>query len=98
MANAPRIAIFGSTGGSGLAALRECLASGHDVTALVRSKDKLIQLLQQNNDTKDELPSNLTIVQGDIRDVEKVKEVIEGRDVIVSAIGMLLFTSIPFIY
>lgn len=109
----PRIVIFGSTGGCGLSALNECLNAGYDVTVLVRSKDKLLQLLHKShninnqinnnhiskNDHTYEPPANLSIVQGDIREVDKVKEVIENRDVIISGIGMYLnglyFVSFP---
>lgn len=103
-----KLVIFGSTGGCGLAAMRDCLSAGHDVTVLVRSKDKLTQLFHQqnsqtnnneehkNNITNNDLPPNLSVVQGDIRDVDKVKEVIEGRDVIINGVGGVLSFSNPF--
>jgi len=76
------ISIFGSTGGSGKAALNELLHAGHQIRVLVRTPTNLV--LDEESEAKKE---NLTIVQGDVRDLEKVKEVLEGTDVVISAIG-----------
>ena len=90
----PNVAIFGSTGGSGLAVLRRCLQAGLRVNALVRTPSKLTS----------QFPSakypNLAIIQGDIRDLEAVKKtltVTDGDssklvDIIVSGIGMVGFS------
>jgi len=76
-----KIAFFGATGGCCRAALMEVLRAGHLARALLRTPSKLTPL-------EEGCPAeNLTIVQGDIRDVQKVKEVIDGCDVIMSGIG-----------
>jgi nucleoside-diphosphate-sugar epimerase len=54
-----RVAVFGSTGGSGKAAVEEILKAGHHVTALVRSPPKLLQMLGLPD-----CPANLSIIQG----------------------------------
>lgn len=36
----------------------------------------------------EECPPNLKIISGDVRDVSKVKQVVEGQDVLVTTIGM----------
>eukprot|EP00026_Physarum_polycephalum_P012026 Phypoly_transcript_12291.p1 GENE.Phypoly_transcript_12291~~Phypoly_transcript_12291.p1 ORF type:complete len:204 (+),score=22.08 Phypoly_transcript_12291:153-764(+) len=85
-----KVAIFGSTGGSGKAAVEEMLKAGHQVTALVRSPAKLLQVLGLA-----ECPSNLSIIQGDIREVHKIKEAIDAQDVIVSTVGGQMSFSNP---
>jgi putative NADH-flavin reductase len=85
-----KVAIFGSTGGSGKATLVECLQAGHNVTTLVRSQEKLLKMLDAS-----ECPANLSIVQGDIRDLQKIKQVIDGKDVIVCAVGGTISFSNP---
>jgi putative NADH-flavin reductase len=72
-----RIAVFGATGGTGQALVRQALDRGDEVCALVR--------------TPGSLPiehARLRVVAGDAtRDAAAVAEVIQGRDIVVSALG-----------
>lgn len=70
-----KIALFGATGRVGKEVLKKALAEGHEVTALVRSPEKM------------EVHDQLTILQGDVRDGTAVTTVISGADVVFSALG-----------
>jgi NAD(P)-dependent dehydrogenase (short-subunit alcohol dehydrogenase family) len=83
----PSIAIFGATGGTGLAVLKNCLAAGHSVSVLVRTPSKLSSILSQ-------YPDLLHVTQGDIHNSASIKQalVLNNRrvDMVISAIGMVL--------
>lgn len=68
------IAIFGATGRVGEQILKQALADGHHVKALVRS-------------TKLEPHPNLEMIVGDVRKAEDVERVIAGTGAVFSAIG-----------
>lgn len=71
-----KLAIFGATGKTGIHLVRKALERGHKVTALARTPSKMnIQ------------HSDLTIIQGDVRDADVVSHVIEDADGVISAIG-----------
>lgn len=78
------VAIFGATGGTGLAVLKLCLAAGNAVNVLARSPSKLSHLSSQY--------PNLHVIQGDIRDLLAVKStlILNNRivDIVISSIGM----------
>lgn len=80
------VAIFGATGGTGLASLKLALKAGHEVNVLARTPSKLSDLSSQY--------SNLNVVKGDIRDIASIKStlILNNRvvDVVVSAIGMVI--------
>ncbi|KAI9033237.1 NADH(P)-binding-domain-containing protein [Hyaloraphidium curvatum] len=80
---APRsIALFGATGNVGSAILQELLrpSAGAAVTALVRSPSKLPADVRAD--------SRLTVVEGDMDDVEKVRRVVAaGKDGVVAALN-----------
>jgi putative NADH-flavin reductase len=72
-----KIAIFGASGRTGILTVYQALDKGHQVTAFAR------------------IPSTVTIrhknfkvIQGDILEYGKVKQAIEGQDVIISALGV----------
>lgn len=71
----PKILVLGATGGTGRLVVRDAIASGHHVTALVRSPDTAGDL------------GGATIVQGDARDERALRSALEGQDVVVSALG-----------
>ena len=73
-----KISIIGATRGIGLQVLQQALAKDHDVTVLARSPRKLAIEHQR-----------LQVVQGDIRDAEAVARAAEGRDVVISCIGIM---------
>ena len=70
-----KIALFGATGAVGGYFLNKALAAGHEVTALVRSPEKLVA------------QPNLRAVKGDVTDTSDVQSVINQTDVVVSCLG-----------
>ena len=76
-ASEPRtVALLGATGMVGNFLLREALARGLNVRALARAPAKL-----------DELRDRITIIQGDARDPAAIKELLQGSDAVISALG-----------
>ena len=71
-----KLVIFGATGGTGRHLVNQALSVGHSVTVLVR--DPATFLLQHEQ---------LTVMQGDVRDLAKVETVVMGQDTILSALG-----------
>lgn len=70
-----KIAIIGATGGTGRRVMEQALASGHEVTAVVRKPEALT-------------PANrLTIRQGDVFDKSSMVRALAGSDVVISCIG-----------
>jgi len=67
-----RITLFGATGGTGREVLDQALAAGHEVTAVVRDPSKL---------------SAPGVVAADVMDPAAIAPFIDGRDVVVTAIG-----------
>lgn len=89
MSSKPSISIIGSTGGTGLALLRLCLAASYNCTILVRDSEKLLRLLSLTS-----APSNLRIITASIRDIPSVQRALltsAGRlvDTVVSCIGFV---------
>ncbi|KAH7417961.1 hypothetical protein BKA64DRAFT_635121 [Cadophora sp. MPI-SDFR-AT-0126] len=80
------VAIFGATGGTGLASLKLALKAGHNVNVLARTPSKLADLSAQY--------PKLNVIQGDIRDIASIKSTLTLNnrvvDVVVSAIGMVI--------
>ena len=70
-----QIALFGATGAVGGYFLNKALSAGHEVTALVRSPEKLGS------------QPNLRAVKGDVTDASDVQSVIDQADVVVSCLG-----------
>lgn len=69
-----RIALLGATGRTGQLVLAEAARRGHEVSALARHPQ--------------EVPLNDVVwVAGDIRDPQALTRVIEGTDVVISAVG-----------
>lgn len=71
-----KIIVFGATGGVGRSVVEQALEQGYEVTAFVRTPDKL-------KVTGDKL----TVVQGDAFHVEQVAAAIAGHDAVVSCLG-----------
>jgi len=71
-----KLTIFGATGKTGRFLVEQALAKGHTVTALARSPDKLAV----HHDL-------LKVIQGDIRDSEKVSQAVAGADAVISVLG-----------
>ena len=71
-----KLAVFGSTGGTGQHLVRLALEAGHEVVAFARSPSKL--------EIQDE---RLSIVQGNVTEPGPVSEAICGVDAVLSALG-----------
>lgn len=70
------IAVFGATGGTGQQVVRQALAMGHTVRALVREVGKL-----------DLAHDRLMVIQGNVLDASKVEETLRGSDAVVVSLG-----------
>lgn len=72
-----RITVFGATGGVGQEVVRQAVAAGHEVTAVVRDPARL--------------PVPLSDVQvhtvARVDDPEALREAVAGRDAVLSALG-----------
>ena len=71
-----KITVFGSTGRTGQYVVRKALAAGHGVIAFARTPSKL-----------DITHAQLEVVQGDIRDADKVSDAVEHTDAVISVLG-----------
>ena len=71
-----KILIVGATGGTGRQLVQQALDLGHQVTALVRTPEKL----------KIDHP-NLRVIKGDVLDYASVKSATQGQNAVVSALG-----------
>jgi putative NADH-flavin reductase len=70
------IAMLGATGMAGSFILQEALAQGYDVRALARTPAKL-----------DHVKDTVSVVQGDARDPQALDELLQGSDIVISALG-----------
>lgn len=71
-----KIIVFGATGGVGRSVVEQALEQGYEVTAFVRTPDKLKVTGEK-----------LTVVQGDAFHVEQVAAAIAGHEAVVSCLG-----------
>jgi putative NADH-flavin reductase len=72
-----KVVIFGATGFSGKAILKETLSQQHQVTVLVRNKSA-IQIQDKN----------LKIVEGNVLDKHTVAEVLKNSDAVIQCLGV----------
>lgn len=70
-----KLTIFGGTGAVGGHVIEQALDMGHEVTAFVRSPEKL------------ERREELTVIQGQLDDADEIARAIAGADAIVSTLG-----------
>ncbi|MGV4928443.1 NAD(P)H-binding protein (plasmid) [Streptomyces sp. BHT-5-2] len=73
-----KITVVGASGGIGRHLVRQALADGHDVTAALRSPEKLTVRHPR-----------LTIVRTDALDAASVEPAVEGADAVLSGIGQV---------
>src|SRR5437899_6897364 len=71
-----RALIFGATGGTGRQLVFQALRRGHDVSAFVRTPDRLAIV-----------DPRLRAVQGDVQRVESIRSATPGHDAVLSALG-----------
>ncbi|ORY73642.1 hypothetical protein BCR35DRAFT_314946 [Leucosporidium creatinivorum] len=69
------VAFFGATGGCALACLVRTLNAGIDSRALVRTPQKLLDLLAARGVSSAKIEKHLVLLQGNALDVEAVKQV-----------------------
>lgn len=89
--SASQIAFFGATGDCAGHCLAYTLQAGHDCVALARTPAKLTKSMKAKGVSAEALDQHLTIVEGNVKDVEAVKRALQinGRvvDTVVSGIG-----------
>lgn len=71
-----KLAVFGATGTLGTFLLEEALAENHQITALVRSPEKISAFADR-----------VTIVAGDYFDGDARAKALDGADAVLSTIG-----------
>lgn len=71
-----KIIVFGATGGVGKWVLEQGLKAGHEITAFVRTPQKVTITHE-----------NLAVVQGDAFDKEAVSAAIAGHEAVISCLG-----------
>jgi uncharacterized protein YbjT (DUF2867 family) len=70
------LTVLGAAGATGIQLVEQALAAGHQVTALVRSRQKLAI----SN-------ANLDVVEGDATDRAAVSQAMKGADAVISVLG-----------
>src|SRR5262245_57924131 len=70
--------IFGGSGRTGVELIRQLLHLGHHVTAFVRERKRLAHFQDKH----------LTVIEGNLTDIEQVRAAISGKDVVISALGV----------
>lgn len=71
-----RFLVLGATGGIGLEIVRQSVARGHNVTALVRSPERL-----------DNFAAHISVVQADVLASSSIERALQGCDAVLSAFG-----------
>ena len=84
-----RVLLAGATGYIGQAVLRELVAQGHEVVALVRPGRRLFLALsdERRNQTPDELSDAVTVVEADITANDDWAAALPNTDVVVSCLA-----------
>ncbi|CAH3167701.1 unnamed protein product [Porites evermanni] len=72
----PKLAVFGASGPSGQEVVKQALAKGHSVTAVVRSPDKFTLSHE-----------NLEVVKGDVFQADSLIPILEGKNAVMSCLG-----------
>ena len=71
-----KVLVIGATGAIGSAVVQAALEGGHEVTAFVRSPDKL-----------GDLRPRVRVVEGDLADPSSLATAVPGHDAVISAVG-----------
>lgn len=78
-----RVVVLGANGGCGQELVKQAKARGHDVRAVVRSKDW-------------QPPEGVEVLRGDLADEAFLKKALDGREVVLSALGLRIKSLSPF--
>ena len=83
MSTSSHIAFFGATGDCAGYCLADCLNAGIDCSALARTPAKLTSSMKAKGVSDETLDRHLTIIAGDVKDIEAVKRTLapNGRNV-----------------
>ncbi|KAK3831830.1 MAG: hypothetical protein JOS17DRAFT_744469 [Linnemannia elongata] len=81
------ISFFGATGGCTNACLVHTLNAGFHATALARTPSKLTDMLLAQGLTQSIIDSQLTIIKGDIADIQAIKAVLTNNSISTSGTG-----------
>lgn len=73
-----KLTVFGATGGTGSAVVRQALAAGHEVTAAARRPEAVTEPRQER----------LSLARVDVLDPASLGAAVEGRDAVISALGI----------
>lgn len=79
MSNLKKIAVFGGTGFIGSYVVKSLLEYGHEPSLLVRNKEY----------NKSPQEKGTILIEGDISDIDTVKKVVDGSEVVIYAIGII---------
>jgi putative NADH-flavin reductase len=71
-----KVALFGSTGKSGVLVAKKALAEGHTVTAYARNPSKM--MIQH---------ARLTVIQGELSEAARIAELLRGQEAVISLLG-----------
>ncbi|MGY0492394.1 NAD(P)-dependent oxidoreductase [Streptomyces sp. WG-D5] len=71
-----KLTVFGATGGVGQEIVKQALAAGHEVTAVVRDPARLTVTGER-----------LEVVRADLKDPESLRTAVAGRDAVLSGLG-----------
>lgn len=71
-----KLTVFGATGGVGREVVRQALAAGHHVTAVVREPARFTVTGEQ-----------LDVFRSDLRDSDELRAAVTGRDAVLSGLG-----------
>src|ERR1035438_3725528 len=71
-----KLLILGATGGIGLEIVKQAIDGGHQVTALVRTPERLKEFVDR-----------ITIIQGDVLNGAELERALEGQDAVLSGFG-----------
>ncbi|KAL2832457.1 hypothetical protein BDW59DRAFT_105294 [Aspergillus cavernicola] len=88
----PTLAFFGATGGCTLACLAPALEAGYNCIALVRTPEKLTNLLKTRNIPASTISTHLTLIEGSTTDLDAINRTLFPEDLppvemIISGVG-----------
>lgn len=81
-----KLTVFGATGGIGREIVRQALAAGHEVTAVVRDPARLPEDLSPARAAAGDA-ARLQVVQADLRDPEALRPAVAGHEAVLSGLG-----------